>query len=423
MKSVRTITLLTIILRVFIAEALAAPINLRQALHLALEKNPSLASARAEAAGAKADQRLASSAAQPQINAGFSYTHLTKPTVFGGQEVFRRTTEVNAVTLSLPLLDRAIAANRHAADLASKARDLAADAAAENVMLHTAEAFWAVAAAREQVQAARDASTFLDANAARLKVGFEVGTATKGDLLRAEAEAALAHDQLITSSNSLEIAISRLKFVIGIDQSLRLEVASDALIPDETALTVKEAPAPRILSAQMALEAAEAGIRAAGAGSKPRLSLDADAMGILKGADFPRTDGSSSAMIRLDVPIFDGGLTHARVEKAKAETKKAAEQLKAAQDELAFMRKSTLLALKSARARCKATEKQVAAAVESRRLIDRGAREGIYTQTDLLSAQSGVSSARASRIQSLVDLKVAEAARLAAISRMDILLK
>jgi len=177
-----------------------------------------------------------------------------------------------------------------------------------------------------------------------------------------------------------------------------------------------------VAAARQALQAAEAALAAARAGNDPTVSLDADFQNVARGAEFPRRDGSVSAMVRLSIPVFDSGATRSAVDKARAERDRAASQLKAAEDLVAFQRRATQLALESALERWRATEQQVAAAMESRRLVEIGAREGVYTQTDLLSAQSAVSAAQASRIQSLADLKTAEAARLAAISRLDILL-
>jgi outer membrane protein TolC len=336
--------------------------------------------------------------------------------------VFARETQVNMVALRASVYDRSLSLRRRAASLAASARGTGVRAAEEAVLLQVAERYWAVAAAKQHEEAAADAARFLKANLERVIASQQAGAATRGEVLRAQAEEALARDRLLAAQNGVRVALSALKMAIGLDQDEEFDVSADALLPDERVQTAEPADSPTVTSARQALAAAEAALAAARAGNDPTLTLDADFQNIARGAEFPRRDGTVSAMVRLNIPIFDSGATQSAVAKAAAERDRAASQLKAAEDQVAFQRRSTELALQSALERWRAPEEQVAAAMESRRLVEIGAREGIYTQTDLLSAQSAVSAAQASRIQSLADLKTAEAARLAAISRLDILL-
>ncbi len=403
--------------------ALCQAATLQEALQLALERNPSLAAARAEERAAVAERGLADAAAGPYLGAGAAYTYLDKPTLFGGMEVFERRTQVNSIVLRAPLYDRPLTLRRRAAAAAAAARGTSVSAAEESVLLQVAERYWAVAAARQQEEAAADAARFLKANLERVTASREAGAATRGEVLRAQAEEALARDRLLAARNGVQVALSALKMAIGLEQDEEFDVSADALMPDERVRDAEPRESPAVIAARQALEAAEAALAAARAGSGPTVSLEADIQNVAQGAEFPRRDGSVSAMVRLSIPVFDSGATRSAVAKAAAERDRAASQLKAAEDQVAFRRKATALALESALERWRATEEQVASAMESRRLVEIGAREGVYTQTDLLSAQSAVSAAQASRIQSLADLKTAEAARLAAISRLDILLE
>jgi outer membrane protein len=396
--------------------------TLQEALRLALERSPALSSARAEERAAQAERGLADAAAGPQLGLGASYTYLDRPTLFGGMAVFEKETQINVVSLRAPVYDRSLSLRRRAAALAAAARGSGVRAAEEAVLLQVAERYWAAAAARQHEEAAADAARFLKANLERVIASREAGAATRGEVLRAEAEEALARDRLLSAQNGVRVALSALKMAIGLDQDEEFGVSADALLPDERVLTAEPAESPAVAAARQALQAAEAALAAARAGDDPTVSLDADFQNVARGAEFPRRDGSVSAMVRLSIPVFDSGATRSAVDKARAERDRAASQLKAAEDLVAFQRRATQLALESALERWRATEQQVAAAMESRRLVEIGAREGVYTQTDLLSAQSAVSAAQASRIQSLADLKTAEAARLAAISRLDILL-
>jgi outer membrane protein TolC len=430
-EHVRAMTARVLRLQSVLVAALAAGVGcgssvhgatLQDALRLALERSPALASARAEERAAQAERGLADAAAGPHLGLGASYTYLDRPTLFGGMTVFARETQVNMVALRASVYDRSLSLRRRAASLAASARGTGVRAAEEAVLLQVAERYWAVAAAKQHEEAAADAARFLKANLERVVASQQAGAATRGEVLRAQAEEALARDRLLAAQNGVRVALSALKMAIGLDQDEEFDVSADALLPDERVQTAEPADSPAVTSARQALAAAEAALAAARAGNDPTLTLDADFQNIARGAEFPRRDGTVSAMVRLNIPIFDSGATQSAVAKAAAERDRAASQLKAAEDQVAFQRRSTELALQSALERWRATEEQVAAAMESRRLVEIGAREGIYTQTDLLSAQSAVSAAQASRIQSLADLKTAEAARLAAISRLDILL-
>lgn len=399
----------------------AASITLGDAMQMAREHNPTLAAARADARAVGADKGMADAMAGPNISAGLSYTSLTKPTMFFGVPVFERDTQVNVLGLHAPVYDASLRAKRRAAGLAFTATEHGIRAVEEQVLLDVARQYWTVAAARQYVDAARDTRDFLAANLDRVNRSREAGLATRGDVLRAEAELALASDRLLSAENGVRIALSALKLAIGLEQDEDIDVDGAELRPDARVAELGPADSPAILAAEAGVRAAEQALSAARSGKTPTVSLDADIQGITKGADFPRTDGSASAMIRVNIPIFDSGMTRSASAKAAAERDRAASDLKAVSDRTAFRRKAAELALENAHERWKATEKQVASALESRRLVEIGASEGIYTQTDLMSAQSVASAAQASRIQSLVDLKVAEAEKLAATSRLDIL--
>lgn len=398
------------------------PVDLPDALRLALEHNPEIAAARQDIRGAEGDAALANAAASPYLFAGNSYTYLSKATVFGGQEVFKKTTNIQSLGLRQSIWDESLNRNRRAAGRAVDAREYQASAVEERVLYGVAERFWQVGAAREYVQAAEDAAAFLEANLKSVVASREAGIATRGDVLRAEAELALARDRLISARNGEQMALAALKAAIGLLQEYPLEVVPVQMEPNAAILTLEPGESPMVLAARAAAESRRQALSAAGAGNLPKVTLEADYLNISQGAEFPRTDGSASVLVRVSIPIFDGGMTRAASTRADADLKRAEKELENAVLQTQLHRKTAELALESARERYIATEKQVESAMESRRLTEIGYREGVNTQTDLLAAQSAVTMAQASRIQSLSDLKTAEAAYLTAISRLDAIL-
>ncbi|MCC6484309.1 MAG: TolC family protein [Armatimonadetes bacterium] len=399
------------------------PLSLAEALRTACSQNPRISSANAAARAASADFSLAKSALRPHVSAGIGYTYLSLPTTFFGQEIFKQTTQAQSLTLSMNVLAPSLSGVRKAAGLRSAAEASMAQEARDRILLEVAGRYWEAAAATQSIAAARDGKAFLEANLASVRKMQESGLATRGDVLRAEAELALANDRLLRAANTGQIALAALKFAMGARQSQDISVASEALAPDNTVALVAEHESGRVIAARSALKSAEAAVRAARAQRLPSVSVDADVQAIAQGAEFPRRDGSAAVMIRAGLPLWEGGSISAAVDKAVAQRDQAASELQSAEDQVSFERETTRLSLESARERWRATEKQVESATESRRLIEIGVREGVNTQTDLLSAQASVSAAQASRIQSLTDLKTAEAAWLAAIGRIDVLMQ
>ena len=398
------------------------PAGLPDVLRMALEHNPEIAAAREDIRASEGDAALADAAALPYLYAGNSYTYLSKATVFGGQEVFKKTTNIQSLGLRQSIWDESLNRSRRAAGRAVTAREHHGAAVEEMVLFTVAERFWQVGAAREYVVAAEDSVTFLEANLKSVEAGRQAGIATRGDVLRAEAELALARDRLISARNGELLALAGLKAAIGLGQDHDLEVVTTQMDPDPAILEVEAGESPVVLAARSAVESRSHALAGARAGSLPKVTLEADYLNISQGAEFPRTDGSASAMVRVSIPIFDGGMTRAASLKAGAELNRSEKELENALLQTQLQRKTAELALASARERYLATEKQVESAMESRRLTEIGFREGVNTQTDLLAAQSAVTMAQASRIQSLTDLKTAEAAYLTAISRLDTIL-
>lgn len=242
------------------------------------------------------------------------------------------------------------------------------------------------------------AETSLESVAIRLRNAEQherAGNAARFDVISARRDLADADLSVRGAQANQDLAIAALKSLIGVEQGvlLMLEPTSlptvDAEPQVDTALKVR----PEVLQAEAVVRAMSYGIRVAGAANKPTLSAG---LGLSvqpnHGAFTKRELGSAS--LTLSIPLYDGGLTRAKVREAEADRMAAEVQLRAAKDQITLQVQQALTQLKTASERVALSEAAVTEAREAYRLAQ--VRYGIgVTQSSVVSPQLELSTAQA----------------------------
>lgn len=224
------------------------------------------------------------------------------------------------------------------------------------------------------------------------------------DLYQLQARVETLRTNLIDSQNDAKIALEKLRELTGDAvtdiHAVRLDTQQPAPQGNvDEWLEQANGVNPDIAALKHAVEAADTSIDAYQAGHLPRIELQATGnysnTGYNNQQSPPYTIGTIG--VQADIPIFEGGITSARVREAEARKGLSQTQLEQKRRELEKFTRATYLDMSTAAARSAATDRQLAANEKAKLAMEKGYELGVVTIVDLLNAQKQLSDAR--RIQ------------------------
>ena len=258
---------------------------------------------------------------------------------------------------------------------------------------------------KSEIIAAELAST--EKQLARVKAMSERQMALVTDLYELQARVETLRTNLIESKNEANIALEKLRELTGDAvtsvQPVRLDTAQPAPEGDADVWVEQVSKAnPDISALKHAVESAEHSISAYQAGHLPRLELQASGnysdMSFNNQQSPPYTVGTIG--VEATIPIFEGGITTARVEEAEGRKGLSTSQLEQKQRELEKYTRAAYLDMASAQARSTATDRQLEANEKAKLAMEKGYELGVVTIVDLLNAQKQLSESKKIQRQS-----------------------
>lgn len=221
------------------------------------------------------------------------------------------------------------------------------------------------------------------------------------DKYELQARTETLRTNLIDSDNNAQVALEKLRELtgdgVGPIQPARLNVIQPAPEEDIEAW-VKQAGQinPELQGYRHAVESARQSINAYRAGHLPRVELQ------LSGtyADTVYNNLSTSpysvgtVAIQAVVPIYEGGITSAKVREAQAQKKLAEANLEKKRRELEQLTRAAYLDMVTSPKRSLASDRQLQASEQSRDAMKKGYELGVVTIVDLLNAEKQLSDAR-----------------------------
>ena len=449
MKRVLTVALVVGLGAAVHAQDASRSLTLREAVELAMEKNPDLASAQQRLAAARAALQQADASFFPTVRIGGSYTASDNPVQtfmmtlnqralnFGPSTDFNRPGTVENLntkvlaTWSLYNGGRDLAAHQ-AARLGTEARENSLAAVRNDLVFEVTRSFYTIGKAREFVRAAETAVSSMESNLGVASNRFTQGTALKSDLLDSDVRLAEARENLVRARNALAISETIFRNVLGVGEKENVTAAEllpgprGSGIPAATGVSGSEAdrggdaaPAtllqmldisgrPELLAAQKAVATAERQVSIASGGHLPRVnafgSYDLDS------ADTRRFADSWVAGVSVELDVFDGYLTRGKVAEARANLAVAREELRQVELALQLEAKQAKLNLDEARSRLETTARAVGQAEESRQITRERYANGLALLTQLLDAETALTAARQRRAAAEADCQIARAA-------------
>jgi outer membrane protein len=293
-----------------------------------------------------------------------------------------------------------------AARFNADAQDATLQAAQQDLCLRVATAYFDALLAADiltSVQANEDAfAQQVDQSQQRYKAGLDAQV----DVDQSRVYQALAHANTIAARQALVDAMSAVAEIVGSTPStlkaLRDELPLVPPVPADPQAWVDTALQgnPALWAAQRGVDSAESSIAAARAGHLPSLSAGLN-LGRPTGTPYGDTSGrlTNTVALTLNVPLFAGGATQARVSQAVHQRDGARDSLETQRRAVARAAKTAYGSVVAGIGQVLATRDSVAAAQASLAATRVGREVGNRTMTDLLNAIQTLAQAQAAYAQ------------------------
>jgi outer membrane protein len=408
-------------------------ITLRQAILIGVAKSPTLASARGDLQLARASVDLARVPILPNLSGTASTSHTHSPagtargTNNGSGGTNFNTTEITSNSLSANLQQLLFDGGRTFAEIKSASasqvssidtyqRDL------QTVAYNVAVAYYNALAAQRTT--AVDYETMQqDIVQENLVIAeYHAGQASLVDIATAELPVAQARVALVQQQGVEAGAQAALANSMGLDANTVVRpaddgstyqqiIASQIAVPTyDKAITQAYLLRPDLSSSAQLVQAAQDSLRAARLGYVPTVN-GTSSLGTASTDPHGGTFSSSwSIGATLDVPIYDGGATHAAIEQAQGNLTKSFAAYDTAKLGVQLNVKQTLTALVSARASLDATQAAYNEAATVLRATQAQYKAGVTTLPLLLNAQVQLTTALINEVNSIYSLRQAEQA-------------
>lgn len=396
--------------------AMAAPVRaetLEEAFRDAVAYSPELGLQRARVSAQRQAVPLAISEALPQIDFNATASRIFRDDPTFRQRGSEKREDWRGSASGSQLLfgsGRVLARYRQAQAQVDAAESLYAEAT-QSLLFETAQAYADVRRAEGFLKANQQTLENLETQRLYVDANLRGGFLTVTDLAQADGRIAVARSGMARAAADLIGAQRAFQRLVG-----RPATSLEAL-PAATSLPTSEEEALRLAqdrrrimeAARLSEKAAEAGIDAAQAVGRPRLTLEATSA-IENGFDDPREARYIDDVVglRLVVPFSSGGANWARVRQQRA-LREAARQEAAIT--LMDLNQSVAVAwanLVAARAVALSTEDEVRAAELALRGVRREQESGLRAIVDVLDQEQALLQAQLSRTRAERDVAVAE---------------
>ncbi len=402
----------------------AATKTLAQCIEIALTNRPNLEAAAAAVEGGQARVRQSFSGYLPQLNGAYSserrkssFASRTQSSSNGSLGALSQSTVSNfhsgAVTLSQTLFDFG---QNLAAIQAARAREASlradADTQRKQVIYDVKQSYFDLLASRRLLAVAEETVQSNREQLEQARGRNEVGFAPRIDVTRSEVLLAQAELDLLAARNNENIAEQTLRNALGLDGPLDFEIADEfgrsrVSLDEAAALAAAYENRSDLQSLVARQRATEDEIAQHQREHLPTLSADASYGG--SNSDFPLSEnwlfGAS-----VNVPIFSGGLTSARVAESRANLRGLRADERTLRQEIALDVRRALLDVTRFAQSIEVSSRAAEQARENLELAQGRYETGVGNVIELTDAQVQRARAEAERVGALYDHQIAVAA-------------
>ncbi|OAG27185.1 TolC family protein [Thermodesulfatator autotrophicus] len=395
-------------------------LSLDDCLKMALSNNPGLSSIKARLLAAEDLARAAQREKWPTLSARYNFLHLRdqQKVVILGRDIPLSAHEKIEFDLlwNFPVFHGfSIRVKERLKELEANLASVAYQRALLTLSFQVKEAYYDLLKAERGLREAQKSLERLKAHLKKAESFYQEGLIAKHQVLEAEVAVAQAEHAQIVAQNLVEIARGRLNILLNRNVATPIEIQDD--LENQPYLKdyefyLKEAlkRRPEIRAAEIAIEKAKENVRLAKSSYYPWI----DIQGIYQkqGPDLlaTRNPYGDRENIYFGVEIkwllWDWGKRKREVSAARAQVFSEEAALKDIKNQVSLEVRSAYLEFRAAEKRLKVANEALNSAQENYRLHVARFKEGLSTTTDVLDAESFLTSAQVRRIQALADLKI-----------------
>ena len=410
------VALVCAVLTVSALPAWARVYTLEECMEVALTENTTLARAREDLRGAGADVMSSWSSVLPRVSAGVTKSDGLSA-VSKGADITSESASGN-VSLSQTLLNGSAFARIAGSSRSRTAAGLSLESTERDIVFQTKEAYYGLLRLVQLRDVQSEAVELAREQARKTQSLFDLGSASRSDLLKAKVQVGEAELTLISAERSAELARARLALVLGIDVTTDIEVVDppeDSLEEEITDFDIEAAISsrPDIKAWDQSLVAAERSLLAAKAGRWPDLGLSVSysrRMGSLDELfDGVTDDYSRSVDLSLSVPIFNGLATKASIDNSKSLLRSYEISIRSARLQAAYEIESARLSVEEGTRSVSVAEDGVLQAEEDLKVSEERFRLRAASMLELIDARVAYSRARAGLVNARYNYEIAKA--------------
>jgi outer membrane protein TolC len=419
----RATALATVALALLLAMTASAPAkvySLDDCIEAALESSTTLARARESVSGADAGVMSSWSSVLPSVSAGLSTGD--NLTVANGAELaeLSGSSASGNLTLRQTIFDGSSFAGISGALHSRRAVELSLEETRRLVVLNVTSAYYGLLKAEELRDVQEEAVELAREQLRKTQSLFDLGSASKSDLLKARVQVAQSELALISARKSAETARAGLRLTMGLPANGAVEVEAPGQMSAEPAafdINLEEAVSrrPDVRAAEEQYAAARRSVLSAKAARWPDLDLSVsysktgeDLGDVLDTDDF-KENYSRSVGLSISIPIFNGLGTKASIDAAKSNLREYEITLREARLNAEYEIESARLGVIEQRERVAVAEQSVDSAEEDLRLSEERFRLRAASMLELIDARVAYSQARVDLVEARYDYEIAKA--------------
>lgn len=391
----------------------ATSLTLEEAIQIALENNRQLRISARTVKKARDLVAEARNANRFQIQGSATYTRLDRVATarFGPQPIRLGNIENRTarIVLTQPIdISGIVRSAVRVVSLNYEIAQIENQRTRNEVVLQVTTAYQQVARAEEFVRVTEEALKNARERLSVIQAQVDAGVASQFDLLRARTQVAQNEQAVLTARNQLEIAKSTLNNLLGRPLETPFRVVPFQQLPElagdlESLIQQACSQRPEMLSAQRGIDLAQANIQNARRGQLPTLALTGQADFNLNTTPFNPRRESYTGVVVLSVPIWDGGITQARVAQAQDDLEIAKTRLQQVQEAIALEVRTAYLNLVESKKRLEVAQQGLEVATEALRLARVRFEAGVSPQLEISDAELAFTQARTNLVNAQYD--------------------
>ncbi|MFA5554664.1 MAG: TolC family protein [Phycisphaerae bacterium] len=389
---------------------ISGSLSLEDCLKLTLGNNKTLQIVVQEREFARGGEMVANSAILPAVDASASYTRRDRVPSIAGFTIGDVDNYSAGLRITQPVFaGGAITATINAGKIFSLYTDQVIRSVTQDVMYTAQRAYYDVLLNQQLYQISADAVRSAQAHLEDVKQRRQAGVASDFDVLRAEVELSNFHAELIQNQNAINISKTQLLKIMGVSQDSDF-VLSDELVYEPMQMSMEQAVEvayrnrPDLYQKQFDIKYQNELLTIAKSRYWPTLS------GYLDNT-WSRPDPHDNRAINWGhawqggvvaaMPIFDGFSREGKIIQQKARLKQSHIELIDAEETTLFELTGALLSIQDTTEFVMSQRLNLDRAQEGHRLAQVGYRQGIYTQVQVIDAESALTKAKSLYYQAI----------------------